>query len=101
MLSSKAWINTAIVLSISALLLGACSKDPQKAKAKYLAAAQKYMQQKQYGDATVEFRNAIRLDPVSADTYYQLAQAELALQDWSGAYGDLQKAIELDPARLD
>src|SRR5215469_14412037 len=69
MLSSKGWISTAIVLIIPALLLGACSKDPQKAKAKYLAAAQKYMKQKHYGDAAVEFRNAIRLDPRSADTY--------------------------------
>jgi tetratricopeptide (TPR) repeat protein len=101
MLRSKGWINTAIVLIISALLLGACSKDPQKAKAKYLAAAQKYMKQKHYGDAAVEFRNAIRLDPRSADTYYQLAQAEIAQQNWAGAYGDLQKAIELDPAQLD
>jgi tetratricopeptide (TPR) repeat protein len=97
----KGWIDTAIVLSILALLLGACSRDPQKAKAKYLAAAQKYMKQKQYGDAAVEFRNAIRVDPRSADAYYQLAQAELAQQDGTGAYGDLQKAIELDPARLD
>jgi tetratricopeptide (TPR) repeat protein len=101
MLRSKEWINTALVLVVSALLLGACSKDPQKAKAKYLAAGENYMKQKHYGDAVVEFRNAIRLDPRFADAYYQLAQAELAQQNWTGAYKDLQKAIELDPAQLD
>lgn len=101
MLSSKSRINAAILLITAALLLSACTTDPQKAKAKYLAAGEKYMKQKQYGDAAVEFRNTIRLDPRSADAYYRLAQAELAQQDWNGAYSDLQKAIELDPARLD
>src|SRR6266478_3113568 len=90
MLSSKRQIHTSILLIAAALLFGACARDPQKAKAKYLAAGEKYMKQKQYGDAAVEFRNAIRLDPRFVDAYYQLAQAELAQQNWAGAYGDLQ-----------
>jgi tetratricopeptide (TPR) repeat protein len=91
-----------IVIAISvALLLGACAKDPQKAKAKYLAEGQKYMKKGQYGDASVEFRNALRLDPRFVDAYYQLAQADLAQRDWRGAYASLEKAIELDPGRLD
>jgi tetratricopeptide (TPR) repeat protein len=101
MLSSKRQIHTSILLIAAALLFGACARDPQKAKAKYLAAGEKYMKQKQYGDAAVEFRNAIRLDPRFVDAYYQLAQAELAQRDWRGAYASLEKAIELDPGRLD
>jgi tetratricopeptide (TPR) repeat protein len=101
MLGSSRQIKTVILLIAASLLLDACTRDPQKAKAKYLASGQKYMKQKQYGDAAVEFRNAIRLDPRSADAYYQLAQAELAQQHWDGAYGDLEKTIELDPSRLD
>ena len=54
----------AVVMVISvALILGGCARDPQKAKAKYLAQGQKYMKKGQYGDASVEFRNALRLDP--------------------------------------
>jgi tetratricopeptide (TPR) repeat protein len=91
-----------VVIAISlTLLLGACSKDPQKAKAKYLAEGQKYMKKGQYGDASVEFRNALRLDPRFVEAYYQLAQADLAERDWQGAYASLEKAIELDPGRLD
>jgi tetratricopeptide (TPR) repeat protein len=91
-----------VVIAISvALLLGACAKDPQKAKAKYLAEGQKYMKKGQYGDASVEFRNALRLDPRFVEAYYQLAQADLAQRDWQGAYASLEKAIELDPGRLD
>ena len=89
-----------IAVSVS-LLFSACAPDPQKAKAKYLAEGQKYMKKGQYGDASVEFRNALRLDPRFVDAYYQLAQADLAQRDWRGAYTSLEKAIELDPGRLD
>jgi cellulose synthase operon protein C len=101
MLSSRRQVHTAILLITAALLLGACTGDPQKAKDKYLAAGEKHMKQKQYGDAAVEFRNAIRIDPRFAEAYYQLAQADLAQRDWQGAYASLEKTIELDPRRLD
>src|SRR5271163_2172569 len=91
-----------VVIAISvALFLNACARDPQKAKAKYLAEGQKYMKKGQYGDASVEFRNALRLDPRFVDAYYQLAQADLAQRDWSAAYASLERAVDLDPNRLD
>jgi tetratricopeptide (TPR) repeat protein len=94
-------LKTAVITISVALLLGACARDPQKAKAKYLAEGQKYMKKGQYGDASVEFRNALRVDPRSVDAYYQLAQAALAQRDLKGAYASLEKAIELDPRRID
>ena len=93
--------RTAIGLCTVALLLSSCKSDPQKAKAKYFASGQKYMTQKKYGDAAVEFRNAIRIDPRFADAYYQLSQAALAQHDWQAAYVSLGKAIDLNPALLD
>lgn len=83
------------------LLLGSCARDPKKAKAKYLASGQNYMKKGKYGDAAVEFRNALRLDPRFVDAYFQLAQADIAQQNWDDAYAALQKAIELDSGRLD
>ena len=100
----KKVLGTVIVvvyLLYIASMLTSCARDPQRAKAKYLAAGQKYMKKGQYGDAAIEFRNALRLDPSFVDAYYQLAQAYLAHHDWTAAYGSLQKAIELDPNRLD
>src|ERR1700690_3132313 len=91
----------ATFLMSAALTMSSCSRDPQRAKVKYLAAGQKYMAKKQYGDAAIEFRNALRLDPRFVDAYYQLAQATLAQHDWKSAYTSLQTAIELDPNRLD
>ena len=94
-------MTIASCLVLLVLLLGSCAKDPEKAKAKYLASGQSYMKKGRYGDAAVEFRNALRLDPRFVDAYYQLAQADLAQHEWRAAYGSLEKAIELDPSRLD
>jgi tetratricopeptide (TPR) repeat protein len=99
-ISTRKSILHALTISLS-IFFGSCTGDPQKAKAKYFAEGQKYLKNGQYGDARVEFRNALRLDPRFVDAYYQLAQADLARHDWREAYLSLQKAIELDPARLD
>ena len=94
-------MKTIVIAIFVALSLGACSRDPQKVKLKYFAEGQKYMKKGQYGDASIEFRNALRRDPRFVDAYYQLAQADLAQRDWQGAYASLEKAIELDPGRVD
>src|ERR1700677_5285735 len=94
-------LNTAVIAILVALLLGGFARDPEKAKAKYLTEGQKYMKKGQYGDASVEFRNALRIDPRFVDAYYQLAQADLAQRDWSSAFASLEKAIALDPTHLD
>jgi Tfp pilus assembly protein PilF len=85
----------------AALFVESCATNPEKAKAKYLAEGQKYLKKGAYGDASVEFRDALRLDPRFVDAYDQLAQAYLAQRDWQNAYASLGKAIELDPGRLD
>jgi tetratricopeptide (TPR) repeat protein len=93
--------SVAIVLGCGSLLLCSCARNPQAAKAKYFAEGQKYMEKGRYGDAAIEFRNALRLDPRFVDAYFQLAQADLAEHNWSSAYASLEKTIEIDPTRLD
>jgi tetratricopeptide (TPR) repeat protein len=94
-------LTVASFLISVAMMLSSCARDPQKAKARYLAAGQNYLKKGQYGDAVIEFRNALRLDPRFVDAYYQLAQAEAAQRAWTAAYASLEKAIGLDPNRLD
>src|SRR5271170_4477031 len=94
-------VRVATALLSAAVLLCSCARNPQVAKAKYLAEGQNYMKKGQFGDATIEFRNALRIDPRFVDAYYQLAQADLAQHDWNSAYAALEKAIDLDPTRLD
>ena len=94
-------LTIATALISAALLLCSCARNPQVAKAKFLAEGEKYMKKGQFGDASIEFRNALRLDPRFVDAYYELAQADLAQHDWNAAYTSLEKAIGLDPTRLD
>src|SRR5579864_7397384 len=101
MTGAKKQIARAMVAFLAAAALSSCMRDPQKAKAKYFAAGQGYMKKGQYGDAAIEFRNALRLDPRFVEAYYLLARADLAQRDWRAAYSSLEKAIELDPSRLD
>lgn len=89
------------ILACMTLVLCSCARNPQAAKAKYFAEGQNYMKKGKFGDAAIEFRNALRLDPRFVDAYYQLAQADMAQQDWSAAYASLENAIGLDPTRLD
>lgn len=84
-------VTVGFVLIAAIMFLSACSRDPEKAKAKYFSAGQKRMKKGQYGDAAIEFRNALRLDPRFVDAYYQLARADLAQHDWSAAYAYLEK----------
>ncbi len=101
MKTAKGRPTVAILLISVAVMLISCARDPQKAKARYFAAGQNYMKKGQYGYAVIEFRNALRLDPRFVDAYYQLAQADGAQHAWDAAYASLEKAIEVDPNRLD
>jgi tetratricopeptide (TPR) repeat protein len=95
------YLAAAVILLSVVTSLSGCASNPEKAKLKYLAAGQDYMAKGLYGDAAVEFRNALRLDPRFVDAYYQLAQADMARHEWASAYGALEKTIALNPTRLD
>jgi len=100
MKASNKYAAVSVVIAL-ALLISSCARDPEKAKTKYLALGQDYMKKGRYGDAAIEFRNALRLDPRFVAAYYQLAQAALAQHDWSESFAALEKTIDLDPGRLD
>src|ERR1700730_11270187 len=54
-------VTLAIILFSIAGALCSCARDPQRAKAKYLAEGQTYMKKGKFGDAAIEFHPA-RLD---------------------------------------
>ena len=59
----------AAILAVTAALNG-CSSDPEKAKLEYLKSGDRYMAQKQYREAIVQFRRALahadRLTPAAS-----------------------------------
>src|ERR1700675_1555625 len=90
-----------VLVFLVIVMLAGCSLDPQKGKVKYLNSGKSYLKAGKYREASIQFRNPIKLDPRFAEAYYQLAQADLSLKEWNAALGSLQKTVELDPQRVD
>ena len=86
-MANRTSLGTSLLLAI--FFLGSCSANPEKAKTRYFQAGQSYMKKGNYGDAAVQFRNALRMDPRFVDAYYQLSKADLAKNDWTAAYAAL------------
>jgi len=85
------------ILTAIILLLG-CSHDPNIRKQKYLDSGNKYFERGKYREAAIEYQNAIQLDTKYADAHYQLALCYLRESIWNGAYQELSRAVELQPA---
>src|ERR1700688_4917737 len=92
-----------VVPLLALLLLAqlACSRNPEAGKKRYLESGERYMTKGKYQEASIQYRNALKLDPRFAEAYYQLAKANLAMHDWRDAFAALKEAIQVDPARLD
>ncbi len=83
------------VLLILATLAAGCRSGSSEQR--FLDRAKKLIEQKHYDRAILELRNAARLQPKSAEVYYQAGLAYLAIGDYRTAYGSLVRATELNP----
>src|SRR5438067_12188187 len=92
---SYLWLLT--VLVAVAVLLTACSRDPNLRKQKYFESGQRYFSGGKYPEAAIQFRNATQVDSTFAAAHYQLAQTYLRLQDGEHAYMELSRTLELQP----
>jgi tetratricopeptide (TPR) repeat protein len=92
-------------LTLIAVILTACSRDPNVRKQKYFHSGQRYFEKGQYREAGIEFVNAIKIDQNYADAHYQLAQTYFKIQQPLQAYQELVRTVELQPqnysARID
>ena len=77
-----------------------CSLDPESAKQKYFARAEHYFAEKQYDEATVEYRNALQQDPLFAEARFKLAETYVAKNDYRSAYPEYISAADQRPDDL-
>jgi tetratricopeptide (TPR) repeat protein len=90
---------------LAALFLGlsvtpGCGSNPQRDKQRYFDSGQRYFEQGKYAEATIQFRNALQIDPHFVEVYRHLGQAYYELQRWPEAAEALSQAIEFDPQNL-
>jgi len=81
---------------ITALSTG-CTRDPNVRKQKFLESGNRYRDEGKLREATIQYLNAIQVDPRFADAHYQLGEICLKLRDYNCAFAHLSRTIELVP----
>lgn len=88
-------MKQAIAVIILLFVVG-CSKDPRAERDKYFANAQKYLDAKKYEEASIEYRNAIRLDKGHIPSYLGIAKAFQQMGRPQDAIATYQEILRLD-----
>jgi tetratricopeptide (TPR) repeat protein len=93
-------IRSVALALIAALAFVSCSRDPNVAKKRYLDSGNKYFDNGRFKEASIQYRNAIKIDPRYGLAHYKLALVGLKSNppDWGGAVRELRRAMELIPA---
>ena len=77
-----------------ALAVAACSADPEVAKREYVKSGDRYMSEKKYQEAVIEYRNAVQQDARFGEARYKLAEAYVKINDPVNAYREYVRAAE-------
>src|SRR5262245_18845362 len=88
------WLPTIVILA-------GCRQNPALAKAKYFDRGNRYFDSKQYAEATLEYGNAVRLDPGFGEARFKLAESYRALGNMRAAFPEYVRAADLLPERDD
>lgn len=79
------------------VLLAACGGNPDERKRQHVARGNQYLEQKQYREAILEYRNAVALDERFGEARAKLADAYARDGNAAGAFGEYVRAADLLP----
>ena len=85
------------VILLAAVALVSCNRDPNVAKKRYVDSGNKYFEKGRYKEASIQYRNAIKIDGRYGEAYYRLALTAMKQQptpDFAGAVRALRRAVE-------
>lgn len=80
-----------LIMTVLAGVLAACG---EKSADEYFTLGQQAFEQKNYNEAVIELKNAVRLAPEDANYRYLLGQAYLEKRDYSFAEKEFEKAMD-------
>jgi tetratricopeptide (TPR) repeat protein len=86
-------------LSVINVLTGCGGAEERKAE--HLERGKKYLEERNFDKAKIEFKNVLQIDPKVSKPYFYLGQIEEAQKNWRDSFALYQKAGELDPNDLD
>lgn len=82
---------------LAALLLSLAACSPASREARHMDRGKRYLEQKDYGRAVLEFRNARTLMPRDAEAHYHEGIGYLGLRNKVEAANCFRRATEVDP----
>ncbi|MCB2426643.1 tetratricopeptide repeat protein [Methylophaga pinxianii] len=84
---------------LAALLTGMISGcgSAEDSSQRFIESGKELMEQGEFDKARLEFRNALQINPLEAEGYYQLALIDEKNQKWKGMYSNLVTVESLDP----
>src|SRR5882724_4055437 len=84
-------------LFLVALVLSACSRDPNVRKQKFVAQGDAYFKDGKYPEAQISYSRALQIDPRYVVALYKSAQCSERVGNWNSAFRELSRTVELDP----
>ena len=73
------WIAASVLLHV------ACATDPEVAKREFVQRGDAFVAEKKYEEATIEYRNAVQLDPRFAEARRKLSDVYQRTKNYQGA----------------
>ncbi len=91
----RKWVLVGILLGVI-FWVGGCTSMEAK-RDNFLASGKKLYEKGDYIRASLQFRNALQIDPKYAEGCLWLGKTDLKLKNFQGAFGSLSQAAELKP----
>ncbi|MBI4002223.1 MAG: tetratricopeptide repeat protein, partial [Nitrospira defluvii] len=90
-----------VCLVVAASFLVSCAEAPSERAAKHERRGDGYVQQEQFREAVIEYKNAARATPDNAAIQWKLAKAASQVGNLSTAFASLSRVVQLDPTHFD
>ena len=75
--------------------------SPEVKRDRHLENAREYISQGKDNEAVIEFRNALKADPDSAEAHHELGLVLLRKKDYRGALREFRRAVYIKPGFID
>lgn len=85
-----------VLAALMAGMISGCG-SAEDSSARFIESGKELMEQGEFDKARLEFRNALQINPLEAEGYYQLALIDEKNQKWKGMYSNLVTVESLDP----
>ncbi len=92
--------RTAVLLLVGLALITGCARSPEAKKARYLERGDRYFKQEKYREATIEYRNALRIEENNPHAVRQIGLAYYETGEMGLAFRYLLRAQQLTPDEL-